>query len=150
MKTIKIYIVILFSALFCSCNDFDEKLSEQEQPDYQIEKVEKIIITDKKSGSVKNISDNIGLIDIKNFLKDSTNYFPTEFIKQSGQRSTHRLDLIRTTDTLTLLFYPTSDPEKIEVGYFDPKELKDNDSFKEFKRFFINRKILNLISKSHQ
>lgn len=150
MKNIKTYILLLFSVLFVSCISFEVKPSQQTWADYQIEKVKKIIVTDKNSGSEKNITEKNGLKDIIHFLKDSTNYFPSDLIKSSGQKSTHRMDLIRTIDTLTLFLYPTSEPEKIEVGFFDPEELKVHDSYKEFKRFFINRKILNFVSKSQK
>jgi hypothetical protein len=146
MKNTKIYIALLISSFFVSCIDVEEKPSEQQFTDFQIEKVEKIIVTDKSSGSENRIKDGKELMEITQFLKDSTHYFPSDQIKSSGQRSTHRIDLIRTADTLTMFLYPTSEPKKIEVGYFDPEKLKIQDSFKEYKRFYIHSSILDLIN----
>jgi len=146
MKKIKIYIAFLFSGLFFSCIGFEEKPSEQQRADFQCEKFEKIIVTDKSGDSEKNIEDENELMEIIQFLSDSTNYFPSDLIKSSGQRSTHRIDLIRTADTLTIFLYPTSEPEKIEVGYFDPEELKVHDQYKEYKRFYIHRNFLDLVN----
>ena len=146
MKNPKIYIAFLISSLFFSCINVEEKPSEQLRADFQIEKVEKIIVTDRNGGSERDIANDNKLKEVKQFLSDSTNFFPSDLIKSSGQRSTHRIDLIRTEDTLTLFLYPTSEPNKIEVGYFDPEEIKIQDSYKEYKRFYIHRAILDLIN----
>jgi hypothetical protein len=57
MKNTKIYIALLISSFFVSCIDVEEKPSEQQFTDFQIEKVEKIIVTDKSSGSENRIKD---------------------------------------------------------------------------------------------
>ena len=146
MKNIRLYIALFISSLFFSCINVEEKPSEQQLADYQIEKVKMVLVTHKKNDAQKNITDENELMDFKQFLTDSINYFPSDLIQSSGQRSTHRIDLIRPADTLTLFLYPTSELDKIEVGYFDPDELKVHDQYKEYKRFYIHSNILDLVN----
>ena len=83
MKNPKIYIALLISSFFVSCIDVEEKPSEQQLTDLQIEKVEKIIVTDKSSGRENSLKEGNELMGIRQFFKDSTNYFPSDQIKSS-------------------------------------------------------------------
>ena len=147
MKNIKLFISFLVSSVLFSCLNLDQP-SEQQYVDYQMDSVKEIIITNEKTGVEQKIADKEEISQLSKFLKDSTSYFPSDLIEWNGVKPTHHLKFIREVDTLTLALYPTSDPEKIEVAYFDPEELKIKDSYKEYKRFLIHRDILDFVPNS--
>jgi hypothetical protein len=125
-----------------------EDNSKQEFPKFDFNSVEKIEI--KKVFDyqfLRIIDERKKLNNFTSFFIDSTNYFKNEKYKYGGKRALYHLEFYNKEDTLQLTIYPKIDNTKTEIGFFGKtiSNYKENGMGRKFHRFFISKKILDLI-----
>ena len=125
-----------------------EDNSKQEFPKFDFDKSH--IVEIRKTFDYKYfriINDPIKIKSFANIFIDSMNYFKSEKYKFNGNRAEYFIKFISEKDTLELTIYPEIDSKKTEVGFFGKtlSNYVDKGMGTKFHRFFINRKILELI-----
>lgn len=133
--------------IFNSCLKFKFEDEKQVYPKIDFSKIKIIEVNNYKLENKSQITDSIKINSFSKFLRDSTNYFKSELIKVNGEKALFSIDFISKNDTLAIEIYPTEKKTKLELGFLDPKKLGDDKwKFRKYNRFYINSKLLDLIT----
>jgi hypothetical protein len=146
MKKTHIILIWILATFSISCITFEVKGEEQIYPEADFESVNSIEIHNFAADSTYRLDDKEKIKILTDFFKDSTSYFKKEKVKFNGVKSTYSIKFLNSKDTLNLGIYPTYQPNKLEIGFFEKlKSNSDKNNYIKYSRFYINEELLSIL-----
>lgn len=140
-----LYIFTLVSLL--SCNNLEREKKKQVYPLYNYDLIKELKIYDINEDEEQVINGFDQIDSFKEIMKDSTNYFLEELITPKGVKADYSITIFSEQDTLDLAIFPTSEVDKIKIGFFESIDLENPNDFRRFNNFYMNKKLIEFIYK---